>query len=285
MSRCRRCLAVALAAVLLPLAAPAADPPPVALANVYEQEAELADYWVSEKLDGVRGYWDGKRLLTRGGTPVNPPDWFTADWPEAPLDGELWLGRDRFAETSAIVRTEKPVDAEWREMRFMVFDLPAHDEPFTQRLRALKKLLAQADVEWLHPVEQFRVADHDALQSKMKTVVVAGGEGLMLHRGESLYAAGRSDDLLKVKPHRDAEAKVIAHLPGNGKYEGMMGSLLVERPDGLRFRLGTGFTDEQRAQPPAVGAWVTYRYSGLTKNGIPRFARFLRVRPGYRPDR
>lgn len=278
-------LAALLAAALLPPAMLAAESPPVALANVYEGEVALDGYWVSEKLDGVRGYWDGQRLLTRGGNPVNPPDWFTAGWPEVPLDGELWLGRGRFAETSGIVRTDAPVDAEWREMTFMVFDLPAHDGPFTQRLQALKKLLARADIDWLQPIEQFRVADHAALMKKMEAVAAAGGEGLMLHRGDSRYAAGRSDDLLKVKPYRDAEAKIIAHLPGEGKYQGMMGSMLVERPDGLRFKLGTGFTDAQRADPPAIGSWVTYRYNGLTKNGIPRFARFLRVRPGYQPDR
>lgn len=265
-------------------AVPAAPPPEVALANVYEQgEITLADYWVSEKLDGVRGYWDGERLLTRGGEPVNPPAWFTADWPDVPMDGELWLGRGRFAETSGIVRTEEPVDAEWRRMRFMVFDLPARQGPFTRRLQALRRIVGEADVAWLRPVKQFRVADHAALQRKLEAVAAAGGEGLMLHRGDSRYEAGRSDDLLKVKRYRDAEAKVIAHLPGEGKYQGMMGSLVVERPDGRRFRLGTGFTDAQRADPPPVGSWVTYRYNGFTSTGLPRFARFLRVRPGYRP--
>lgn len=261
----------------------AAEPPALTLAEDYQRGLDVAEYWVSEKLDGVRGYWTGERLITRGGHPVNPPDWFVAGFPDVPLDGELWLGRGRFAETSGIVRTEEPVDAEWQRMRFMVFDLPAHEGRFTERLAALKALLGDLDIDWLQPVAQFRVADHAALRRRLEAVVDRGGEGLMLRRADSRHESGRSDDLLKVKVHQDAEARVIRHLPGDGKYADMMGSLLVETPDGRRFRLGTGFTDEQRADPPPVGSWVTYRFNGFTTNGLPRFARFLRVRPGYTP--
>jgi DNA ligase-1 len=255
-------------------------PPPVALANVYEGEANLSEYWVSEKLDGVRGYWDGAHLLTRGGHRIHAPDWFTADWPAVALDGELWLGRGKFAETSGIVRRQTPDDADWRRMRFMVFDLPGHDGSFDERLAALRTLLADLDVAWVRPVEQFRVSGPAELRARLKAVVAEGGEGLMLHRGDSHHRAGRGDDLLKVKLYRDAEARVVGHLPGKGKYEGMLGALVVERPDGLRFRLGTGFTDAQRRNPPPLGGWVTYRFNGFTKNGVPRFARFLRIRPG-----
>jgi len=75
----------------------------------------------------------------------------------------------------------------------------------------------------------------------------------------------------------DDDARVLAHLPGKGRHAGRMGALLVETPRGVRFRLGTGFTDRQRDNPPAVGQWVTYRYRGLTEAGVPRFASFLRV--------
>jgi DNA ligase-1 len=47
--------------------------------------------------------------------------------------------------------------------------------------------------------------------------------------------------------------------------------------------LGTGFTDAQRAAPPAIGTWVTYRYRGTTDKGVPRFASFLRVREDWTP--
>jgi len=64
-----------------------------------------------------------------------------------------------------------------------------------------------------------------------------------------------------------------------------VGALLVERPDGLRFRLGSGLDDAQRAAPPPIGSLVTYRHNGHTRNGVPRFARFLRVRADEPPQR
>ncbi len=267
------------------VASAGAAAPAVMLAEVYDGSEELAihDYWVSEKLDGVRGRWDGGRLYTRGGHVIAVPEWFTAGWPDLVMDGELWIARGRFAEVSGIVRSAAAGDAAWRKVRFMVFDLPEHEGPFEVRLRHLRRVLDEAGIPWLSAVEQFRVGDHAALQQHFETVVEGGGEGLMLHHRESLYRAGRSEYLLKYKPHQDAEARVVAHLPGQGKYEGMLGALLVERPDGLRFRLGSGFSDAQRADPPPLGSWVTYRYNGYTVNGVPRFARFLRIRHDFEP--
>jgi DNA ligase-1 len=258
-------------------------PPALMLANRYHGDIDLGAYWVSEKLDGVRGYWDGHALWTRGGTQVYSPAWFTAGWPTQPMDGELWIARGRFAELSGIVRTQVPDDAAWRQVHYRVFDLPAAAGPFDTRLRALQQLLADAGSPWLRPVEQFRVDTPAELDARLRAVVAAGGEGLMLHRGASLYQARRSDDLLKLKPYDDAEARVVAYQPGNGKYDGMLGALVVERPDGLRFELGSGLSDAERAHPPPIGSWVTYRYNGLTRNGIPRFARFLRIRDELPP--
>ena len=269
-------------------AAPAADPlprPDLPLADVYEPgSADLSGYWVSEKLDGVRAYWDGARLISRGGHRIWAPDWFTAGFPPVPLDGELWLGRGRFAAVSGLARTQEPDPAAWREVRFMVFDLPPARLPpgarFGERLAALKALAVAADNPFLTVVEQQRVTGHGALMARLDAVVAAGGEGLMLRREAAPYRGGRSDDLLKVKRHRDAEARVIAHLPGQGKYQGMLGALLVEEANGTRFRIGTGFSDAERADPPPVGSVVTFRYRGRTKNGLPRFASFLRLREG-----
>lgn len=251
---------------------------PVMLANSYHPGIDLSAYWVSEKYDGVRGYWDGKQLWTRGGEAVHPPAWFVAGWPAVPMDGELWAGRGRFSEAVSTVRTRQPDDAAWRNLRFMVFDLPAHGGTFDQRLPALRATVAALNLPWVQAVPQEKVSGHRVLKQRLQAIVKAGGEGLMLHRGASLYRAERNDDLLKIKLHDDAEAKVVAHLPGKGKHAGRLGALLVETPQGLRFRLGTGFTDAQREAPPAVGSWVTYRYRGLNDSGIPRFASFVRVR-------
>jgi len=274
----RTCLMLLLWAVLLAPAGSGASPPPLMLATDYGAGVEVGDYWVSEKLDGVRGRWDGRTLWTRGGHRIEAPDWFVAGWPAEALDGELWIGRGRFDEVSGLVRARRPDDAAWRHVRFMVFDLPGQAGGFGERLRRLRQLLAGTGVAWLQPVPQERIADAAELQARLEAVVAGGGEGLMLHHHQARYRAGRSEGLLKLKPHDDAEARVLAHLPGRGKYAGMTGALLVERADGVRFRLGSGLSDAQRAVPPPLGSVVTYRYNGLTGNGLPRFARFLRVR-------
>jgi DNA ligase-1 len=256
----------------------AADAPALLLANVYRPGMPLAEYWVSEKYDGVRGYWDGHRLRTRGGETVSAPAWFTQGWPNIPMDGELWAGRGRFSQAQSTTSQHQADDTAWRALRFMVFDLPQHGGPFDDRLPALHRLVRHINQPWVQAVPQHRVASDAALQTLLQRTVRAGGEGLMLHRGSSLYRSGRSDDLIKVKTHEDTEARVVAHLPGKGKHAGQMGALLVEMPSGQRFRLGAGFSDVQRAHPPPVGSWVTYRFRGTHDSGLPRFASFVRVR-------
>lgn len=268
----------------VPLLAGEPVPPPLMLATVYESGIDVSEYWVSEKLDGVRGHWNGEVLLTRNGHSINAPDWFTAGWPAMPMDGELWIARGRFDEISGIVRAVVPDDDVWRNVRFMVFDLPVHGGTFEERVMRMRSLLRETGIDWLRPVEQFRVNDAAELDARLDEIVTAGGEGLMLHHREARWRAGRSEDLLKYKPYDDAEARVAGHTAGKGKYEGMLGALIVERSDGLRFRIGTGFTDAQRADPPPIGSWVTYRYNGLTPDGVPRFARFVRIRDDVPPS-
>lgn len=250
--------------------------PALALAEVYSPGVDLTDYLVSEKLDGVRGYWDGRRLVTRGGLVVQAPDWFTAGFPTFELDGELWMGRGTFAELSGTVRRLEPDQAAWRRVRYMLFDLPGHPGDFETRLGALRDLVAASPNPVLVLVEQTRVDDHDTLMAMLDQVVAGGGEGLMLHRRDAPYRVGRTTDLLKVKPYLESDALVIAHLPGRGRHQGRMGSLLVEEADGVRFRLGTGFSDADREVPPPIGSRVNFKYHGRTINGLPRFASFLR---------
>ena len=271
----------ALLLVLPPLNLPAEDPkrtPALSLANVYHDGVDVAQYWVSEKLDGVRAHWDGAALYSRQGNRFQSPAWFVEEFPQTPLDGELWMGRGTFETLSGIVRRKKPDDEDWRNIRFMVFDLPADSSDFDGRLRRLKKIFSAIQSPQISLVEQFRVANSDELKAALRRVASQGGEGLMLRKADSPHRAGRSDDLLKFRLYEDAEAVVIAHLPGKGKYKGMLGSLLVEMPDGKRFKLGSGFSDQERRQPPPIGAIVTYKHYGKTRNGIPRFASFLRIR-------
>ncbi|MGH8234943.1 MAG: DNA ligase [Rhodanobacteraceae bacterium] len=268
--------------LFLPVPAWAA-PPPVELVDVYHGGLDLSRYWVSEKFDGVRGYWDGHRLLTRGGTVIRAPAWFTKNWPDTPMDGELWAGYGRFERASATVRAVEANGAAWHEMSYHVFDLPAQVGGFDARVPVIRTVVAAIGDPWVVVVRQFHVADETQLESALKRVLDRGGEGLVLHRGDVPYRAGRGVGLLKLKPYEDAEARVVAIKPGHGRLEGLMGSIEVRTPGGRRFAIGSGFSDQDRAHPPSVGSWVTYRFNGRTTNGLPRFARFLRRRPGGPP--
>ncbi|HVV68735.1 MAG TPA: DNA ligase [Gammaproteobacteria bacterium] len=269
---------VTLVFLFLTLTAFCQQPPPLQLANIYSNHINPKNYWVSEKLDGVRAYWNGKNLISRQGHRINAPLWFVENFPQEPLDGELWIGHNQFERVSGIIRQQNPNDAEWKKIRFMVFDMPQNPHIFTQRLEMMKKLIAAIHSEYLQVIPQYKVESPQELMQQLHTVLKAGGEGLMLHRETSHYQAVRNNDLLKLKAFVDAEAVVIAHIPGKGKYKNMLGALLVENSDKVRFKIGSGFSDAQRKNPPQIGSIITYKYFGKTKNNIPRFAGFVRIR-------
>ncbi len=250
----------------------------VLLAQVYQRGIDVRQYLVSEKFDGMRAVWDGKTFHTRMGRVIAAPAWFTKDLPATLLDGELWLGRGKFDALSGAVRKDTPIDEEWRGISYLVFELPNARGTFEARAKRITEIVKQANIPHLKAVKQFRVNDDMTLNARLKQVVAQGGEGLMLHRADALYVTGRSDVLLKLKLLYDAEATVMGHTAGRGKYTGKLDALEVETAEGIRFKLGTGFTDAQRADPPKIGSIVTYTYRDKTINGKPKFASFLRVR-------
>jgi DNA ligase-1 len=252
----------------------AASKPQIQLANIYRDDIVITDYLVSEKLDGIRGYWTGEKLISRQGNEIHAPKWFIKDFPSEVLDGELWIARGQFETTSSIVRQEIPDDKDWQKIKFMIFDMPQNPDIFSKRFEVMKKLKN----EYLKVIDQFKVESHEALINLLERTVKNGGEGLVLHRANSFYKAERNDDLLKLKTFEDAEARVISYVEGVGKYRGMLGALLVENDDKIRFKIGSGFSDEQRKNPPKIGAIITYKFFGKTKNNTPRFASFMRVR-------
>lgn len=254
----------------------ASDPTKILLAKIAAKNINPAQYLVSEKFDGVRAIWDGKQLKFRSGNVVNAPAWFLAKLPATKLDGELWLGRQRFEELSGLVRQTMPDDAKWREIKYQIFELPEGQGSFTERAARIEEIIAKQNWPQLLAVKQHKITDNAALQVLFQTIVAEGAEGLMLHLAEAPYITGRSDVLLKLKPQEDAEATVIAHIAGKGKYVGKLGALKVKTADGITFNIGSGFTDAQRAAPPSIGSVITYKYRSETKNGVPRFATFMR---------
>lgn len=264
--------------VTAPLPLLASESPPLLLANTEHGQTDVALYLISEKLDGVRAFWDGQALRTRSGKPINVPAWFVESFPAHALDGELWIGRGQFDRLSGTVRRQIPDDAEWRQVRYLVFELPQASGTFRQRVEELRQVVAKTDVPWLQALEQFELGSRQALNDKLEEMIKAGGEGLMLHRADAQYTTGRSDVLLKMKQWHDAEATVIGYQPGRGKYSGRLGALRVRTDDGVEFMLGTGLSDADRLSPPAIGTIITFRYRSLTPRGLRRFASFYRVR-------
>lgn len=261
--------------------APTAQAAPVGLPLVADWPTGRSPqgFLLSEKFDGVRAVWREGRLRFRSGRPIAAPDWFVRALPDHPLDGELWWGHGQFDRVSGAVRQQRPDDAAWRQLHYLVFDAPGQAGGFEARWQALQPVIDAAQQPWLQRVAQWRVDSAADLQRQLQVVVRAGGEGLVLHQADALWRPGRSDALFKLKPEPDDEALVVGHQPGRGRLAGMTGALLVETPQGQRFALGSGLTDALRREPPPVGSWVTYRYRDRTPKGVPRFATFVRVRP------
>jgi DNA ligase 1 len=248
--------------------------PPLLLAHKWENDVDLTGWWISEKLDGVRAYWDGETFISRLGNAFVAPKWFTEKLPKTPLDGELFGGRKQFQRTVGIVKRQDE-SALWKELRYVVFDAPKHGGVFEERLAFIDETIAATKTSWLQACvhEVCRGVDH--LKAELARVEGLGGEGLMVRQPKSRYEAGRSSTLLKVKSFHDTEARVVEHLPGLGKHKGRLGALLVELPDGTRFNVGTGFSDAEREAPPAIGSIITFRYQELSNTGVPRFPSYV----------
>lgn len=255
-------------------AAAEAKAAPVLLAESWDGLLDPAGWWMSEKLDGIRAYWNGTQMLSRLGNVIHAPDWFIKGLPAHPLDGELFLARKSFQKTTAIVRRQDKGE-QWKQIRFLVFDAPAHGGEFEARVKLLQSF-ARHDYATIHPHTLCTGIDH--LKQELARIEALGGEGVMLRQPKSMYVAGRSSTLLKVKSFKDDEAVVLAHQPGTGRHKGRMGALLVKLADGTEFAIGTGFSDKQRESPPPVGSTVVFRYQELSDGGVPRFPSFHGVR-------
>ena len=260
-----------------PVAKNTTSVPPLLLAESLSPEIDPRGWWLSEKLDGVRAWWDGKQFLSRNGNRYVAPEWFTRGLPGTPLDGELWIGRKQFQRTVSIVRRSEASEL-WREVRYLVFDAPGLAQPFEQRLAAVTTLLANHQPSYALALQQSICRSAEHLTQELTRIETLGGEGLMLRQPASLYEPRRSSTLLKVKRFHDCEAIVVGHEPGRGRHKGRLGALVVQLPNGIRFACGTGLSDAQRDRPPAIGEFITVKYQELTDGGVPRFPVFAGVR-------
>ena len=249
----------------------------IMLPQVYQEGLDISGWLMSEKLDGVRGYWDGEKLLSKNGNPFKPPPEVLENLPPFALEGEIWGGRGTFESTMSIVGKENPHPG-WLTLKFAIFDVPEVKGSFTARIEKAESWFVAHPGAYAFVIPQKQVQGKEELEKELQRVQALGGEGLMVRNPDAFYGKGRSGDILKVKSYDDTEARVIAHLPGKGRNKGRMGSLLVELPTGIQFKIGTGFTDKQRENPPPVGSIITFKYYGFYDSGIPKFPSFMRVR-------
>lgn len=253
------------------------EKPKLMLAKPFSATVNVADYWVSEKLDGVRARWDGQQLISRSGHILKAPSWFISAFPDRALDGELWGARGKYQKTVSIVSQHKPHNG-WAQVKFMLFDLPEHTGTFSERVIAMGKITIHLNTPYLQSITQFQVTSQSDLMRRLETVIQQKGEGLMLQHKSALYEAGRSHQLLKLKDFTDADAKVIGYRPGKGRLINKMGAIKVKTSEGSVFYIGSGFNYKEREKPPEIGSTISFRHQGKTDRGIPRFAVFLRVR-------
>lgn len=249
----------------------------ILLLKTYSSSQDVTGWLMSEKLDGMRAIWDGKTLKSRRGTLISAPEWFLDALPPFALDGELWTRRGDFENIVSIVRRQK-ADQRWQGIGYHVFELPHQQGGLLNRLAVLQNYLKHRPSRFIHVIPQFIVQSVDHLNTQLENVTANGGEGLVVRKPNVLYLTGRSNQSLKVKQYQDTECTVIAYTAGKGKYVGKTGSLHCQLPSGLTFYVGSGLSDQQRQSPPKIGSTITFKYYGLTKNSIPRFPVFLRIR-------
>lgn len=259
----------------------------ILLLKVYKEanftDAKLQGYLMSEKLDGVRGYWDGKQLFSKSLHPYSPPKYFTKDFPPFMLDGELWFARRSFAKTVSMVRSD-----DWQKLRYNIFDVPNACEYFhlqkctlQARLATLQKWLQTHPNKYIKIIKQIKITSKKQLNEYFASLVSKGAEGLVLRKDAASYERKRSKSALKYKPFYDAECVVCGYVAGKGRFEGLMGALLCKArlKGGTKIiKIGSGFSHAQRANPPKIGQTITYKHQAFTKTGLPRFPIFLRVR-------
>lgn len=257
----------------------------------YRCDQSLDGWLLSEKLDGVRAYWDGQQLWTKNGNPIYAPKWFINDFPPFELDGELWIARQHFEELTSVVLDQNP-SKEWSKVTYQIFEVPNQPGGLLKRLNVLEEYLMNQPVSVINVITQTPAINHEYVDRELKRLSKLGAEGVVIRDGRLPYLVGRQSRMQKVKLKQDAECVVKGYTEGKGKYNGQMGAVLCELiPEQVArlfpkldagnpevIKVGTGFSDLQRKHPPKIGSKITFQYRGLTRKGLPRFVSFLRER-------
>ena len=240
----------------------------------YKDSIDISNWYMSEKLDGIRAYWDGKELFTKNRNKIFAPSWFTKDFPPFPLDGELWTKRGDFENIQSIVLSQQE-SQNWESVTYNIFEVPNENGNFQTRLDFLEDYLKKSPNKYIKIIPQIVCKDKNHLNNFLQELLKNGAEGVIIKNPDLDCESGRTKNSLKVKEFFDDEALVIDH---NFNSDGSFKSLKVKLKNGVIFNLGGGFKKEDRLNPPKIGSNITFKYYGFTKNGKPKFASFLRVR-------
>lgn len=243
--------------------------------KVYNGNENINGWVMSEKLDGIRGYWNGKELLTRKGKKIYTPKWFIKNLPTFELDGELWTKRNDFETIQNIIMDKTP-SKDWKNITYNIFEVPNTKGDFKSRLKKAKLWFKKHQNNHVKIIKQIRIENKEHLNKFLNSVISKKGEGVIIKNPNEEYHSGRSQHMLKLKKAQDMEGKVIAI--AISKKTTVLKSLLIKLENGVIFNLGSGFTKKQRKKPPKIGEIITFKYFGLTKKGKPRFASFLHTR-------
>lgn len=277
-------------------------------------------WYISEKYDGIRAIWDGEKFISRGQKVFTyVPDYFIELMPPGiALDGEIWISRNNFKEVSRIStlkvggsKTQKEIDNIWKgtsdknSVKYMVYDLPNSTQPFETRMKLLEQIISDRKQVWYDILEnvddcpikftkQSKIENMAQLVNTYKELTSKGAEGVMLRAPNSPYETKRSKYLLKYKIKDDAEAIVRGYTMGTGKYKGLLGSLdceliLDQKPSGIMFNIGTGFTDKDRTEYNnsksslyiPIGSIVSFSYMELSEDSVPRHPVYRGIRDDF----
>jgi DNA ligase-1 len=245
--------------------------PDILLLGNYSEDLNVSGWYMSEKLDGVRAFWDGEKLISRGGNTFNAPKFFIKDFPKHKLDGELWNKRDNFSNIVSIVKKSSPHNG-WKNLTYNVFEVPNTDGNLTTRLSKVKT------TKYLKLIPQIKIKNQKHLKEYQKSLEDKGAEGVVVRDGTLSYYTGRAKDALKVKSYEDDECVVVGYKNGKGKYKDKVGAFLCQMKNEKVIKIGSGLSDNLRENPPKLGSEITFKYYGLTSKGNPRFPVFMRIR-------
>jgi DNA ligase-1 len=263
--------------LLLFLQSAFAQKPDLFLLKTYDKNIDVINWVMSEKLDGVRGFWNSQKLISRGGKVFNPPKWFVKNFPPFAIDGELWTKQNDFENIVSIVRSKK--DKGWNTIKLMVFEVPNQDGGLLDRLNILEKYLAKTPNQYIEIIKQTPIKTKSQMNDFLEAVINKKGEGVVVRNPNTAYKTGRLSSALKVKKHFDDECVVSQIITGKQKYQNKMGAIKCKMNNGKIFKIGSGFKDSERENPPKIGTTITFKYYGLTKKGNFKYPVFLRVRP------